>query len=136
MGFFDRLFEKGPAASAANPADTAKKVLTTSLYFRGIASSDYFPPRLFLNEFLMKGCHDWDQDRITEDWTPFVLSPDEYDEVKTWWLAKNPRSVESDFGAGGWDHWIQVILNPEDSGFPNGLPWPAEPAAAPDRDGE
>jgi hypothetical protein len=124
MGFFDRLFVKRPAASTADSVDIAKKVLTTSLYFRDIASSGYFPPRLFLNEFLMKGCHDWDQDRMTTDWTPFVLSPDEYHDVKTWWFADNPRSVESDFGAGGWDHWLHVILNPADWGFPNGLPRP------------
>jgi len=101
-----------------------------------ISSCPYFPPRDFLNEFLMGGSDPCDQDGVIGGWLPFTVSPEEYRELLAWWQAAHPGAVASDLGVGCWDHWIQVILNPEDWGYPDGLPRPAEPNAPPDLGGE
>ena len=116
----------------AGIVDAAKRVLTADeavLYgiFGVIGVSGYFPPREFLNEFLMVGSDPCDQDRRMRGWQPFFLSPTEYDEVKAWWVSGHSGAVTSDLGVGSWEEWIQVILNPEDWGFPDGLPLRAEP---------
>lgn len=113
--------------------ETAKRVLEADesvLYgiFGVIGGSGYFPPRDFLNEFLLVGNDPCDQDGRTGGWQPFMLAPAEYDEVKTWWAAGHPGAIVSDLGVGCWNDWVQVILNPEDWGYPEGLPCPAEPA--------
>lgn len=86
-----------------------------------IGGSGYFPPREFLNEFLMAGSDPCDQDGRMAHWQPFTLSPIEYDVVRAWWVASHPGAVTSDLGVGGWDDWVQVILNPEDWGFHDDL---------------
>ncbi len=116
----------------AGAVDAAKRVLAADekmLYgiFGVIGGSGYFPPREFLNEFLMVGCDPCDQDARMDRWQPFALSPGDYDEVKTWWVSGHPGTVASDFGVESWNDWVQVILNPEDWGFSDGLPHPAEP---------
>jgi hypothetical protein len=125
----------------AGAVDTAKEVLeadTAVLYgiFGHIGGTGYFPPREFLNEFLMVGCDPCDQDRRMGHWRPFTLSPEQYDEIKIWWVGGHPGTVVSDLGVGSWNDWAQVILNPEDWGYPDGLPRPAEPSAATDRASE
>jgi len=100
----------------AGAVDTAKLILEADeavLYgIFGVGRSGYFPPREFLNEFLMVGHDPCDQDRRMEGWQPFALSPGEYDEIKVWWVARHPRAVASDLGVGCWDDWVQVILGP------------------------
>jgi hypothetical protein len=132
MRLFSGFFRKPSALPVAtHSTESAKAVLTASTqagygYFNHIAGTDYFPPRSFLNEFLLIGHETWDQDRMHPEWTPFVLSPDDYADVKAWWVASHPNAVESDLGAEGWDHWLGLILHPGDWGFPNGLPSPSD----------
>ena len=95
--------------------EAAKQVLAADeavLYgiFGPIGSSGYFPPRPFLNEFLMRGSDPCDQDGRMPRWHPFTLSPDEYLAVKTWWQVGHPGAVEADLGTGCWDDWVQEIL--------------------------
>jgi hypothetical protein len=116
----------------ARAVDAAKRVLAADEavpygIFGVVGRSGYFPPRDFLNEFLMVGSDPCDQDERMDDWQPFVLSPEEYDELKAWWVFGHPGSVASDLGVGSWNDWVQMILNPEGAGFPCGLPRPAEP---------
>lgn len=106
--------------------ETAMRVLKADeevLYgiFGIIGTSAYFPPRDFLNEFFMVGSDPCDQDGRMSLWEPFALTPVEYDEVKAWWVTDHPGTVESDLGVGCWRDWVQVILNPEDWGYPDGL---------------
>ena len=111
--------------------EDAKRVLTDDeavLYgiFGMIGHSGYFPTRELLNEFLMAGNDPCDQDGRMDSWLPFALQPDAYEEVKEWWIANHPGTVVSDLGQMSWDEWIEVILNPEDFGFPGGLPHPSK----------
>jgi len=111
----------------AGTVDAAKRVLVADeavLYgiFGVIGGSGYFPPRDFLNEFLMVGSDPCDQDGRMDGWRPFTLSPSEYDEVEAWWVSAHYGTVTSNLGVGSWDDWVQVILNPEDWGFSDGLP--------------
>jgi hypothetical protein len=99
-----------------NPLDIAKQVLAADEavpygIFGLIGSSGYFPPHGFLNEFLMRGYDPCDQDRRMDAWRPFVLSPEDYRELKAWWFAAHSGAVEGDLGAVCWDDWVQVILN-------------------------
>jgi|WetSurMetagenome_2_1015567.scaffolds.fasta_scaffold1288644_1 hypothetical protein len=110
--------------------ETAKKVLKADevvMYgiFGIIAHSGYFPPREFLNEFLLVGRDPCDQDGRMDGWEPFTISLEEYHEVMAWWTAAHPGTVASNLGVECWNDWVQVILNPEDWGFPNGLPRPS-----------
>ena len=112
--------------------DVATRVLTADeavMYgiFGVIRLSGYFPPREFLNEVFMVGYDPCDQDGRMDGWEPFALSPGEYDEVKAWWVSRHLETVTSDLGVGSWNDWVQVILHPEDWGFPEGLPPPGEP---------
>jgi hypothetical protein len=116
----------------AGAVDAAKRVLTADeavLYgiFGVIGGSGYFPPRQFLNEFLMAGCDPCDQDGRMGGWQPFTLSPGKYDDVKAWWMSGHLGAITSELGVESWNDWVQVILNPEDWGFPDALPRPAEP---------
>ncbi|QDV31603.1 hypothetical protein Spb1_35480 [Planctopirus ephydatiae] len=116
---------------------TAKQVLEADEavrygIFGVIGGSGYFPPRDFLNEFFLVGSDPCDQDGRMGRWQPFTLSDDEYHEVKAWWAASHPGVVASDLGVDCWSDWVQVILNPEDWGYPDGLPLTDEPADAED----
>ena len=116
----------------AGAVDAAKRVLAADekvLYgiFGMIGGSGNFPPREFLNEFLMAGCDPCDQDARMDHWQPFALSPGEFDEIKAWWVYGHPNAVVSHLGVDCWDDWVSVILYPEDWGYPNGMPRPAEP---------
>ena len=96
--------------------DTAKRVLTDNeavLYgiFGHIGSSGYFPPCRFLNEFLTQGRDPCDQDGRMSAWTPFAVSPEEYLELKEWWIESHIGAVEANLGADCWDDWVQEILN-------------------------
>jgi hypothetical protein len=115
----------------AEAVDAAKRVLTSNekvLYgiFGLIGGSGYFPPHEFLNEFLMLGSDPCDQDARMGHWQTFALSSDEYEEVKMWWISGHPGTMVSHLGVGCWNDWIQTILNPEDWGFPEGLPHSVE----------
>ncbi len=97
-------------------AETAKRVLaenTAVLYgiFGIVDSSGFFPPREFLNQFLVQGSDPCDQDGRMSDWQPFILPPQDYLEVKEWWMVNHPGASEDDLGAECWDEWIQTILN-------------------------
>jgi len=112
--------------------DAARRVLAANevvLYgiFGVIGASGYFPPREFLNEFFMAGSDPCDQDGRMDRWRPFTLSPAEYDEVRAWWATGHSGAMTSKLGVESWGDWVQVVLNPEDWGFPDGLPRGAEP---------
>jgi hypothetical protein len=80
--------------------------------FGHIASSGLFPPRAFLNEFLMLGHDPCDQDGRMSAWPPFAVSPEEYTALKEWWAARNEEgAVEDALGAACWDDWVQEFLN-------------------------
>jgi hypothetical protein len=133
-----RLFGRYWAKLMSDSVKTAKWVLEADevvLYgiFGIIGGSGYFPPREFINEFLMVGHDPCDQDGRMESWHPFILAPDEYDVITSWWAIKHPGAVVSNLGVGNWNDWVQVILNPEDWGFPDGLPSPVEPFSPPNR---
>ena len=88
--------------------ESAKQVLAANeavLYgiFGVIGSSGYFPPRDFLNDFLMQGNDPCDQDGRMCAWEPFAVSPEEYREIKTWWMADHAGAVEDSLGADCWD---------------------------------
>jgi hypothetical protein len=100
----------------ANSLETAKQVLVADekvLYgiFGVIGSSGFFPPRAFLNEFLMKGHDPCDQDGRMSAWQPFTVSPEEYRELKAWWVAGSTGAVEDGLGVDCWDDWVPEILN-------------------------
>jgi hypothetical protein len=102
----------------AGEVQAAKAVLEADeavLYgiFGVIGSSGYFPPRAFLNEFLMVGSDPCDQDERMDRWQPFMLAPSEYEEIKAWWVAGHRGAVTSDLGVQCWDDWVQMILHPE-----------------------
>jgi hypothetical protein len=98
------------------PLDAAKQVLADNeavLYgiFGQVGSCGYFPPRLFLNEFLMRGHDPCDQDGRMPAWQPFAVAPDEYYDLKEWWAARHDGAVEDGLGVDSWDAWVQEILS-------------------------
>ena len=100
----------------ASALDSAKQVLAANeavLYgvFGVIGYSGYFPPRRFLNEFLLGGTDPCDQDGRMPDWRPFAVGPEEYDDLKEWWFAGHVGATEDDLGVDSWDEWVQEILN-------------------------
>jgi len=93
----------------------AKNVLTENskvLYgiFGVIESSGFFPPREFLNQFLLQGNDPCDQDRRMDNWPPFELNEIEYEKVKKWWLSIHPGSIVDDLGEENWDDWAVEII--------------------------
>ncbi|BFM51320.1 hypothetical protein [Marinomonas sp. THO17] len=93
----------------------AKKVLsqnTKVLYgiFGIIDTSGYFPPRGFLNEFLLRGSDPCDQDGRMEEWIPFELSSEEYNLILLWWQSKYPGTVVDSLNSENWNDWVQEIL--------------------------
>jgi hypothetical protein len=96
--------------------DTAKQVLMADeavMYgiFGVIGSSGYFPPRNFLNIFLLQGHDPCDQDGRMSNWQPFAVSPEKYRDLKAWWVADHAGAVEDDLGADCRDDWVQEMLN-------------------------
>ncbi len=79
--------------------------------FGVIANSGYFPPRVFLNEFLLRGSDPCDQDGRMSDWQPLSVSPEEYRDLKAWWVARHPGTIEEALGTDCWDDWVQEILD-------------------------
>ena len=101
--------------SMSTSVSAAKRVLAANeavLYgiFGVIAASNLFPPQAFLNEFLAVGSDPCDQDSRMGSWHPFTVSPQEYLEVKAWWVAAHPGAVEDGLGAESWDDWVQEVL--------------------------
>ena len=93
----------------------AKQVLsenTKVLYgiFGIIDTSGYFPPRIFLNEFLMQGNDPCDQDERVESWQPFELSEAAYNLVVSWWQLKYPGAVVDSLNSENWSDWVQAVL--------------------------
>ncbi len=98
-----------------NNLELAKKVLFENskvLYgvFGVIEGSGYFPPRLFLNEFLMTGSDPCDQDGRMDRWTPFSLSVDEYLSLKDWWIDSHPNEIEDALGTDCWNDWVMEVF--------------------------
>jgi hypothetical protein len=95
--------------------ENAKLVLTQNrevLYgiFGQVSTSDLFPPRDILNEFLIRGHDPCDQDGRMKNWRPFKITENEYDEILKWWLKDYPNSVVDDLGANCWDDWAYEML--------------------------
>jgi len=95
--------------------ELAKKIIvqnTNVLYgiFGVIDSSRYFPPKKFLNQFLMAGSDPCDQDGRMDSWRPFTLNEDEYEIIKEWWLAEHTGSIVDDLGEENWDDWAVEII--------------------------
>lgn len=102
--------------NVASSLEAAKQVLAANeavLYgiFGVIGSSGFFPPCAFLNEFLIRGSDPCDQDGRMSDWQPFAVSPEEYRELKAWWVAYHAGAVEDCLGVDCWDDWVQVVLD-------------------------
>ncbi|MFT3781033.1 MAG: hypothetical protein QM790_03445 [Nibricoccus sp.] len=98
----------------------AKNILTGDtevLYgiFGLVASSGYFPPRRFLNEFFAVGCDPCDQDNRMCTWKPFELTEDEYQHIKSWWQSLYPDAVEDSLGVSDWSDWSVVIIHGPDA---------------------
>jgi len=96
--------------------ENAKTVLLENarvLYgiFGVVASSNYFPPRDLLNEFLMGGSDPCDQDERMAPWQPFALSPEEFAAVQQWWCELHPDAVTDALGATYWSEWTRELLD-------------------------
>jgi hypothetical protein len=99
-----------------SPVEIAKRVLAANevvLFgiFGCIKGSGYFPPREFLNEFLMGGNDPCDQDSRMGTWPPISLSPEEYRQVFSWWLTQHRDTVEDNLGAETFSDWVQKIFD-------------------------
>jgi hypothetical protein len=99
----------------ASPA-LAKRILADNSVvlfgiFGMVETSGFFPPREFLNEFLMVGYDPCDQDGRMASWVPFELSIEGYQLVKDWWIEKHPGTVEDSLSANSWNDWVQCILD-------------------------
>jgi hypothetical protein len=75
-----------------------------------IGKSEYFPPRLFLNEFFMKGYDPCDQDQRMGTWDAFELDIEEYDAVRQWWISNHPRATRNLPDVNCWSDWVQEIV--------------------------
>jgi hypothetical protein len=98
------------AVAAAKRILSADEAVLYGIY-GVIGKSRFFPPRAFLNEFLMGGCDPCDQDGRMGRWQPLSLSPAEYEALKAWWVANHPGAVEESLGVDRWDDWVQEILD-------------------------
>jgi hypothetical protein len=99
-----------------NATESARHVLAENAavihgIFGVIESSGVFPPREFLNAFLMLGYDPCDQDARMTPWRPFELTHQDYLDVKAWWLSTHPASVEDDLGATSWNEWTVAIIH-------------------------
>jgi hypothetical protein len=96
--------------------DLVKLVLAENMKIRFgifglIEDSGFFPPRPFLNEFLMVGYDPCDQDARMANWSPVFLSDAEYVTIKSWWVADHPGAVEDSLGVTCWGDWVEKILD-------------------------
>lgn len=99
----------------SNRIEKAKNTLAENsevLYgiFGVIKGSGFFPPRVFLNEFLKAGSDPCDQDGRMENWIPFELTVDEYVEVKEWWVSLYPNAIEDALEQTSWQDWSVEII--------------------------
>lgn len=82
--------------------------------FGEVESSNYFPPRVFLNEFLMQGNDPCDQDGRMDNWQPFEVSDDEYISVLNWWIEnKSSNAKVEDLGVNNWNDWAVELIEME-----------------------
>jgi hypothetical protein len=93
----------------------AKKVLLANsivLYgvFGVIEGSGYFPPRSFLNEFLLSEHDPCDRDSRMGRWEAFSLSDEDYLVLKQWWICRNPDTVEDSLGSNCWSEWVETVF--------------------------
>jgi hypothetical protein len=100
---------------ATRNLEAAKQILAANeavLYgiFGVIGTSRLFPPRTFLNEFLASGSDACDQDGRQPRWLPITVSPEEYADLKAWWIAGHANAVEDDLGASTWSSWVQALI--------------------------
>jgi hypothetical protein len=75
-----------------------------------IDSSDFFPPRPILNDFLSTGYDACAQDGM-DRWEPFEVSSDHFDALKSWWLETHPKATEDSLGATSWTDWLAKVLD-------------------------
>ena len=99
----------------SNHIEKAKNVLTENsqvLYgiFGVVRGSGFFPPRLFLNEFLSAGSDPCDQDGRMASWVPFELTAEEYLEIKKWWVSLYPNTIEDALAQSSWQEWSVAII--------------------------
>lgn len=100
-------------------AERAKAVLVENAkvrhgIFGAIAQSSYFPPREFLNEFLMAGTDLCDQDGRMAPWVPFSLSQEEFAAVEAWWREQHPGVLTDTLDAASWHDWAVEMLESRD----------------------
>jgi hypothetical protein len=99
-------------ADTLSRLEMVQQILPRTDAFNFVGGTSYFPPRAFLNEFLLHGSDPLIQDRYLNEWKPFELSPEEYRDVLAWWVANHPGAVEDALGAESWDDWLAVIFQP------------------------
>ena len=111
----DNILLSVKGAYVQDHVELAKKVLSENRkvlfgIFGIIKTSGYFPPRDFLNEFLLGGNDPCDQDGRMERWVPFELSAEEYNSIKLWWQSKYPKTAVDSLSSDSWNDWVQEIL--------------------------
>ena len=79
--------------------------------FSIIDSSGVFPPREFLNTFLLGGSDPCDQDSTMKPWKPFELSVDEYEVVFGWWQSGHNASVVDSMECDSWGGWVAKLIH-------------------------
>lgn len=100
-------------------SERAKAVLLANMnvrfgIFGAVASSNYFPPHKFLNEFLLGGSDSCDQDGRMAPWQPFALTAKEFAVVEAWWRESHPGAVTDALDAESWREWAVGMLESRD----------------------
>ena len=112
LGWFKRKAAK-PTASDAK-LERAKSIIRKTSIGSGafgiVASSDFFPPRTILNDFLLQGSDACAQDGM-DKWKPLELPPNDYEALKSWWLETHPKATEDSLDATSWTDWLVEVLN-------------------------
>lgn len=99
----------------SSAVNEAKRVLAENSrilfgFFGVVENSEVFPPRDFLNEFLLVGYDPCDQDQRMGTWSPFRLTNEEYVQIKEWWLQFHPGAREDSLGESSWHNWATALL--------------------------